>query len=77
MEVSKMGKAVYCDRCGDLFNTSEIEVKKVRINGAFNEELVVDLCIECARNIEGYVYGDDLKKKKQKKGINNGNTTNQ
>ena len=62
-----MGKAIYCDRCNELFNTSEVEVKRVTISGVFNEDLVVDLCLGCATNIEGYIYGDNLKKNGKKK----------
>jgi hypothetical protein len=67
MGVFRMGEAMYCDRCGKLFNTSEIEVKKVKICGVFNEDLECDLCMGCARGIEGYVYGDDLKKRRKVK----------
>jgi len=60
-----MGNAVYCDRCGKLFNTSEVDVDNVTINGVFNNDLIVDLCKDCGRGIEDYVYGIDLKKKKK------------
>ena len=59
-----MGNAKYCDRCKELYNTAEIEVKKVTISGAFDEDLVADLCPVCIRSIEAHLWGDDLKKKK-------------
>lgn len=56
-----MGKAIYCDRCGKLFNTSEIDIKRGKLVGFWNEDIVVDLCPECRSGLENYVYGDDFK----------------
>ena len=61
-----MGKAYYCDRCGKLQDESELESCEVVISGVFNEDLKVTMDIGCAREIEDFVYGDDLKKKKKK-----------
>lgn len=60
-----MGKAYYCDRCGKLRNEAELESKEVVISGIFNEDLKVLMDIGCAREIEQFVYGEDLKKKKK------------
>ena len=60
-----MGKAYYCDRCGRLQNESELESKEVIISGVFNEDLKVIMDVGCARDIEDFVYGNDLKKKKK------------
>jgi len=62
-----MGKAYYCDRCGQLQDDAEIKAKEAKISGIFNEDLEVTLCENCARDIELYVYGDDLKNKKKRK----------
>ena len=59
-----MGKAMYCDRCEELFNTSEIEVSRVKLVGVFQEDLKADLCTSCCLEMEKFLYGDDLKKKK-------------
>ena len=60
-----MGKAYYCDRCGKLQDAEEFKPKEVIISGAFNEYLKVILDENCAREIEDFVYGNDLKKKKK------------
>ena len=60
-----MGLAYYCDRCDELFDDAEIPKHKVIISGAFTEPLEPMLCFGCAKGIEGYVEGDDLKKKKK------------
>ncbi len=62
-----MGKAYYCDRCGKLQDDEEIESKEVVISGIFNEDVKVMLDENCARGIEDYVYGNDLKKIKNAK----------
>ncbi len=61
-----MGKAYYCDRCEKLQDESKLESKEVIISGIFNEDLKAILDEDCARDIEDFVYGEDLKKKKKK-----------
>jgi len=58
---NKMGKAIYCDRCGKLFNSSEVEMYKIKVSGAFNEDLTADFCEGCKSEIEGFLQGDDKK----------------
>lgn len=55
-----MGVAYYCDRCGKLYDSTEVKMMKVTILGVFSEPLKADLCVICARGIEPYVWGDDL-----------------
>lgn len=61
-----MGKAIYCDRCGKLFNKAEIDIKKGSLVGFWNEEIIVDLCPKCLSGLDDYVWGEDLIKKNKK-----------
>lgn len=62
-----MGKAYYCDRCKKLFDERKIECYNITIAGAFDEDVEVLFCEGCKNEIETFVYGDDLKRKKKKK----------
>ena len=59
-----MGKAIFCDRCGKLFDKEEIDIRKGKILDFWNEEMIVYLCPKCKEGLEDYVYGKDLNKKK-------------
>ena len=61
-----MGRAIYCDRCNKLFNTAEINIKKGKIVGLWNNDLIFDMCPECRDALEMFIYGDDLKQKNGK-----------
>jgi len=61
-----MGKAIYCDRCGELFNTSEVECYKIIVSMNNYDDLKVDFCQGCRNQIESFLYGDELKKQKKK-----------
>jgi len=56
-----MGIAYYCDRCEELFDDAEIPKHEIVISGAFSNELEATLCFNCAKSLEGYIEGDDLK----------------
>jgi len=57
-----MGKAYYCDRCGELFNTAEVTCYKIVVSMGYSEEIKVDFCSECRDKIEDFLYGNDIEK---------------
>lgn len=61
-----MGNAIFCDRCNRLFNQREIDVKRGKLVGFWNEDMEVDLCPECRNSLEEHAFGEDIKKKKKK-----------
>ncbi len=61
-----MGKAIFCDRCNELFNAREVDVKSGKLVDFWNEDMEVDLCPICRSSVEEHVFGMDIKKKKKK-----------
>lgn len=60
-----MGKAIYCDRCNRLMNKNIGHIRNFRIVGLWNEDMKLDFCDECRSELDEFVHGDDLKKKKK------------
>lgn len=51
-----MSKAVYCDRCGKLFQEGVIKQVKIQFLGyASEEEMLLDLCEKCHDKLEDFI----------------------
>ena len=57
-----MGKAYYCDRCGELNDHFEFPSFEVEIKIDENDFADYTLCMGCKGKIESWFLGDDLKK---------------
>jgi len=49
-----MSKAIYCDHCENLFTDEQI--KTIKIEPFYNEDLKLDLCKDCHDQLEAWIY---------------------